>query len=101
MDSVVDHPPDCFKALPLVWDVEGFKDVREGGVVTTDPTDGSLQVKKALLLRLKKNTDEDKYSLWVECSQCSNIIFVGREPREHVQTVTALILMCKNSDSFI
>lgn len=48
--SVVDHPLDGIEALPLVWDVEGFKDVSEGGVVTTDPTDGSLQVKEALLL---------------------------------------------------
>lgn len=48
--SVVDHLLNCFKALPLVWGVEGLKDVREGGVVTADPADGSLQVKKALLL---------------------------------------------------
>lgn len=50
-DSVVDHLLDCLKALPLVWDVEGLKDVREGGVVTTDPSDGRLQVKEALLLQ--------------------------------------------------
>lgn len=48
---VVDHLLDCLKALPLVWDVEGLKDVREGGVITTDPSDGSLQVKEALLLQ--------------------------------------------------
>lgn len=53
--SVVDHPLDCIKALPLVWDIEGFKDVREGGVVTTDPSDGSLKVKEALLLEKIKN----------------------------------------------
>lgn len=40
--SVVDHLLDCLKALPLVWDVEGLKDVREGGIVTTDPSDWSL-----------------------------------------------------------
>lgn len=49
--SVVDHPLDRIKALPLVRDVEGFKDVGEGCVVTTDSTDGSLQVKEALLLQ--------------------------------------------------
>lgn len=54
--SVVDHLLNCFKALPLVWDVEGFKDVREGGVVTADPTDGSLQVEEALLLQGKAKT---------------------------------------------
>lgn len=54
--SVVDHLLDCFKALPLVRDVEGFKDVREGGVVTADPTDGSLQVKEAFLLQGIKKT---------------------------------------------
>lgn len=40
--SVVDHPLDCVKALPLVWDVEGFKYMWERGVITTDPGDGSL-----------------------------------------------------------
>lgn len=49
--SVVDHPLDRIKALPLVGDVEGFKDVGEGCVVTTDSTDRSLQVKEALLLQ--------------------------------------------------
>lgn len=48
---VVDHLLDCFKALPLIWDVEGFKDVREWCVVTTDPCDGGLQVEKTLLLQ--------------------------------------------------
>lgn len=56
--SVVDHPLDCIKALPLVWDVEGFEDVREGGVVTTDPTDGSFQVKEALLLQDEERKKE-------------------------------------------
>ena len=42
MNSVGDHPLDRIKALPFVWDVEGFKDMGEGCVVTTDPTDGSL-----------------------------------------------------------
>lgn len=58
--SVFDHPLDCIKALPLVWDVEGFEDVREGGVVTTDPTDGSLQVKEALLLQDEKTKQQKK-----------------------------------------
>lgn len=49
--SVVNHPLDCVEALPLVWDVEGFKDVREGGIVPTHPRDGSLQVEEALLLQ--------------------------------------------------
>lgn len=49
-DSVVDHPLDCLKALPLIWDVEGLKDVREGGVVTADSSDRGLQVKEAFLL---------------------------------------------------
>lgn len=49
--SVVNHPCDCVKALPLVWDVEGFKDMREGGIVTTDPGDGSLQVEETLFLQ--------------------------------------------------
>lgn len=48
--SVVDHPFDRIKAFPLVWDVKWFKDVRERGIVTTDPGDGSLQVKETLLL---------------------------------------------------
>lgn len=43
-DLVIDHLLNCVKALPLVWDVERFKDVREGGVITADPADGSLQV---------------------------------------------------------
>lgn len=47
---VVAHPLDCIEALPLVWDVEGLKDVWERGVVTTDPSYRSLQVKEALLL---------------------------------------------------
>lgn len=49
--SVVNHLLDCIEALPLVWDVEGFKDVWEGGIVPTDPRDGSLQVEEALLLQ--------------------------------------------------
>lgn len=52
--SVVDHLLNRIKALPLVWDVEGFKDVREGRVITADPADGSLQVKEALLLQGKR-----------------------------------------------
>lgn len=52
--SVVDHPLNRIKALPLVWDVERLKDVREGSVVTTHSTDGSLQVKEALLLQEQK-----------------------------------------------
>lgn len=60
-DLVVDHPLDCIKALPLVWDVEGLKDMREGGVVTTDPADGSLQVEETLLLQAKKETYQDEY----------------------------------------
>lgn len=49
--SVVNHLLDCVKAFPLVWDVEGFKYMWEGGIVTTDPCDGSLQVEEALLLQ--------------------------------------------------
>lgn len=62
--SVVDHPLDCVEALPLVWDVERLKDVREGGVVTTHPADGSLQVEEALLLQEQKNTDVGNYSYY-------------------------------------
>lgn len=51
--SVVNHLLDCVEALPLVWDVEGFKDMWEGCVVTTHPRDGSLQVEEALLLQTK------------------------------------------------
>lgn len=42
--SVVDHLLDGLQALPLVWDVERLKDVREGGVVTTHSEDWGLQV---------------------------------------------------------
>lgn len=54
--SVVDNPLDCLKTLPLVWDVEGFKDVREGSVIATNPADGSFQVKEALLLQRQSYT---------------------------------------------
>lgn len=52
--SVVDHPFDRIKALPLVWDVKGFKDVREGGIITADPHDGRLQVEETLLLQVEE-----------------------------------------------
>ncbi len=48
---VVDHTLDRLEALPLVRDVEGLKDVREGRIVPTNPADGSLQVEEALLLQ--------------------------------------------------
>lgn len=54
--SVVDHPLDCIEALPLVWDVEGLKDMWEGRIVTTDPHDGSLQVEEALLLQQRSES---------------------------------------------
>lgn len=56
---VVDHPLDCIEALPLVWDVEGLKDVWEGGVVPADPGYRSLQVKEALLLQRGKETKQN------------------------------------------
>lgn len=75
----MDHPLDRIKALPLVWDVEGFKDVREGSVVPADPTDGGLQVEEALLLkkRMKRGTDEDD-ALSVSIQQFASIIHTGR-----------------------
>ncbi len=48
---IVDHTLDRLEALPLVRDVEGLKDVREGRIVPTNPADGSLQVEEALLLQ--------------------------------------------------
>lgn len=58
--SVIDHPLDRLKALPLVWDVKRFKDVREGGIITTDPHDGSLQVKETLPLQRRRKTQKRK-----------------------------------------
>lgn len=49
--SVVYHPLNGVKTLPFIRDVEGLEDVGEGGVVATDPGDGSLQVQEALLLQ--------------------------------------------------
>lgn len=63
--SVVNHPLDCVEALPLVWDVEGFKDMWEGGIVTTDPRDGSLQVEEALLLQ--QRTESHLHMPFSEC----------------------------------
>lgn len=48
---VIDHTLDRLEALPLVRDVEGLKDVREGRIIPTNPADGSLQVKETLLLQ--------------------------------------------------
>ena len=57
--------------------------MREGGVVTTDPTDGGLQVKEALLLQGK---DEGKSSL-VKYHRGSNIIQEDGVAK-HISTLT-------------
>lgn len=77
--SVVDHSFDCIKALPLVWDVKGFKDVREGGIITTDPHDGSLQVKETLLLQGRRKT-QIRTNIHFECHQCA-LCHLGREAK--------------------
>lgn len=65
--SVVNQPLDCLEALPLVWDVEGFKDMWEGGIITTDPGDGSLQVEEALLLQQRTESH-------VHMSTCPHVL---------------------------
>lgn len=85
--SVVDHPFDRLKALPLVRDVKGFKDVREGGIITTDPHDGSLQVEETLLLQRRRKT-QMKTNTHFEYHQRS-VSHSGREAK----------LTCLESDS--
>lgn len=66
--SVADHLLDRVEALPLVRDVEGFKDVREGGIVTADPRDGSLQVEEALLLQqINRESRSHVHTSFSEC----------------------------------
>lgn len=89
---VVDHLLDCFKALPLIWDVEGFKDVREWCVVTTDPCDGGLQVEKTLLLqeanRFSVGSSFSQSGKPCRCVQTLNVWCIfGWQQRVHIKCV--------------
>lgn len=41
---VVDHSSDSLKTFPFVRDIEGFENVRERCIISTNPADGRLQV---------------------------------------------------------